>query len=98
MFDLLKLGNVDLRGEPFSKRKRPWRGLLEGHQRVLYVDHMEREGLAICAGAVALGLEGVVAKDSNSPHIEGPSENRFCLKIKNRDFMRRAPFGQNKRG
>jgi hypothetical protein len=28
-------------------------------------------------GALAFGLEGLVAKDSMSPYIERPAENRF---------------------
>jgi bifunctional non-homologous end joining protein LigD len=98
VFDLLKLGAVDLRSEPLLKRKKLLEGLVEGHQRILYVDHMEREGLAMYAGTLALALEGVVAKDGQSPYIEGPAENRFWLKIKNRDFKRKEPleFRQNK--
>lgn len=43
------------------------------------------------AGALALGLEGIVAKDAKRPYIEGPAENRFWLKIKNKDFKRKEP-------
>jgi ATP-dependent DNA ligase len=51
-------------------------------------------------GALALGLEGIVAKDGQSPCVEGPAENRFWLKIKNKDFKRKEPveFHQNKAG
>jgi bifunctional non-homologous end joining protein LigD len=91
VFDLLKLGDVDLRSEPLLKRKKLLERLVKGHKRILYVDHMEREGLAMYAGALALGLEGIVAKDSNGPYIEGPDENRFWLKIKNKDFKRKQP-------
>src|SRR5262245_45032170 len=55
VFDLLKLGDVDLRGEPFLRRKRLLEKLVSGNLRILYVDHME-EGLAMFAGALALGL------------------------------------------
>jgi len=72
VFDLIKLGEVDLRGEPLRKRKEKLRRLLRNQPRLLYVDHMEREGLAMFAGAMALGLEGIVAKDSKSPYVEGP--------------------------
>ena len=34
---------------------------------------MEREGLAMYAGALTLGLEGIVAKDSKSLYVEGPA-------------------------
>src|SRR5262245_53547463 len=56
IFDLLKLGDVDLRSEPLRKRKKLLQRLLKDrHPRFLYVDHMEREGLAMFAGALALG-------------------------------------------
>jgi hypothetical protein len=32
-----------------------------------------------------------MAKDSQSPYVEGPAENRFWQKIKNRDFQRKEP-------
>ena len=35
-----------------------------------YVDHITTEGLAMYAGALALGLEGIVAKDAKSPYIK----------------------------
>ena len=65
----------------------------------MYVDHMERDGLAMFAGALALGLEGIVAKDSKSPYVEGPAVTNYWLKIKNREFKRKEPveFRQNKR-
>jgi bifunctional non-homologous end joining protein LigD len=57
VFDLLKLGEVDLRGEPLRKRKEKLRRLLTNLPRLLYVDPMERDGLAMFAGALALGVE-----------------------------------------
>src|SRR5262249_31400255 len=92
VFDLLKLGEVDLRGWPLLKRKNLLEKWLRGaNPRLIYVDHMEREGLAMYAGALALGLEGVVAKDSKSPNVEGPAVTHDWLKIKNRDFKRKEP-------
>jgi bifunctional non-homologous end joining protein LigD len=88
IFDLLKLGDVDLRGEPLRKRKRLLTRFLGNHQRLIYVDHMEREGLAMFAGALALGLEGIVAKDAASPYIEGPRETSYWLKIKDQNYER----------
>jgi len=42
--------------------------------RPLEVEHIEHEGLGMFAGALALGLEGIVAQDSKSPYVEGPRE------------------------
>ena len=56
-----------------------------------YVDHVETQGLAMYAGTLALGMEGVVAKDSKSPYIEGPVQTWHWQKIKNKDFQRKEP-------
>src|SRR5215510_5157677 len=78
------------RSEPLLKRKKLVERLVKGKPHLLYVDHLQREGLAMF-GALALGLESIVAKDARSSYIEGPTENRFWLKIKNRDFTRKEP-------
>jgi hypothetical protein len=52
VFDLLKLGEVNLRGEPLRKRKEKLKRVLKGQQRLLYVDDMEREGFAMFAKSV----------------------------------------------
>jgi ATP-dependent DNA ligase len=51
------------------------------------------------AGALALGLEGIVAKDAASLYIEDPRLTGHSLKIKNRDFQRKekVEFRQNRR-
>jgi bifunctional non-homologous end joining protein LigD len=100
VFDLLSLDGKDLRQLPLEKRKaRLARLLKKNYPRLIFVDHVEGHGLAMFAGALALGLEGVVAKDAKSPYVEGAAENRFWLKIKNSDFKRKEPveFRQNKR-
>lgn len=45
---------------------------------------MEREGLAMFAGA----LEGIVAKDAANPYVEGPHETSHWLKIKDKNYER----------
>ena len=59
------------RGQPLVKRKEKLKRILRNRPRLLYVDYMQREGLAMFAGALALGLEGIVAKDSKSPTSKG---------------------------
>ena len=49
------------------------------------------------AGALVLGLEGIVAKDSKSPYVEGPRETWHWQKIKNKDYQRREKIESNKR-
>jgi ATP-dependent DNA ligase len=41
------------------------------------------------AGAMALGLEGVVAKDAKSPYVEGPTLTWHWQKMKNRVYQRK---------
>ena len=41
------------------------------------------------AGALALGLEGIVAKDAKSPYIEGLRVTGHWLKIKDRNYERK---------
>jgi ATP-dependent DNA ligase len=50
-------------------------------------------------GALALELEGIVAKDAASPYIEGPRETSHWLKIKNGDYERKekVQFSQKRR-
>src|SRR5262245_37160024 len=98
VFDLLRLGDKDLRIEPLFRRKKLLQKVLRKNDTLRYLDHVENDGLAMFAGALALGLEGIVAKDAKSPYVEGPGENRFWLKIKNREFKRKKPveFRQNK--
>jgi ATP-dependent DNA ligase len=72
VFDLLSVDGKDLRQLPLAKRKARLAKVLHSHPRLLYVDHVEANGLAMFAGAMALGLEGVVAKDAKSSYVEGP--------------------------
>ena len=72
VFDLLSLDDKDLRQLPLENRKSRLARLVKKHPRLIYVDHVKANGLGMFAGAMALGLEGVVAKDAKSPYIEGP--------------------------
>ena len=90
VFDLLALDAKDLRQQPLIERKKKLERLLKGNERLRYVDHMEHDGLAMFAGALVLGLEGIVAKDSKSPYIEGPRETWHWQKIKNKDYERQG--------
>jgi ATP-dependent DNA ligase len=95
MFDLIKLGSVDLRGEPLKKMKEKLKRLLKSPLRLLYVDHIEQEGLSTFAGTLALGLEAIAARDPASPYVEGPRETSHWLKIKDREYHREEPVKFN---
>ena len=90
VFDLLMLDGKDLRQLPLQKRKQRLDRLLTGHPRLLEVEHIQNDGIAMFAGALALGLEGVVAKDGKSPYVEGPPVTWHWQKIKNKDYKRQG--------
>ena len=50
------------------------------------------------AGALALGLEGIVAKDSESPYVEGPRVTWHWQKIKNRYYQRKEKVEFRQKG
>ena len=58
---------------------------------------MEREGLAMFAGALALGLEGIVAKDAASLYIEGARLTGHWLKIKDKNYERQEKIESHPR-
>ncbi len=70
-FDLLKLDGRDLRGLPLRERKARLAGLLDGLPGVFVSEHVEGRGVAFFEAARQQGLEGVVAKDGDSPYREG---------------------------
>jgi len=88
VFDLLRLGDKDLGSQPLYRRKSLLQKLLRKNDTLRYVDHIEGEGLAMFAGSLALGLEGIVAKDSKSPYVEGPRVTGHWLKINDKNYER----------
>lgn len=81
-FDLLALDGRDLRALPLSERKARLRALLAGKPPLLhFVDHLETRGAALFAQVEAMGLEGVMAKRSDSPYRAGRSEDwlKLCV-------------------
>jgi bifunctional non-homologous end joining protein LigD len=99
VFDLLMLDGKDLRQLPLLKRKQRLGRLVTGHPRLLEVEHIENEGIAMFAGALALRLEGVVAKDAKSPYVEGPRVTWHWQKVKNKEYKRqgKVEFRRNTR-
>ena len=74
-FDLLAVGNHDLRGLPLSERKRLLRQVLPPHGPVRYVDHVEQRGREFYREVRRLGLEGMVGKRANAPYRAGRSDS-----------------------
>ncbi|HEV8613082.1 MAG TPA: DNA ligase D, partial [Gemmatimonadales bacterium] len=72
-FDLLGFEDRDLRALPLTERKRILRMLLPPLGAIRFVDHFERDGIALMEHATALGFEGIVGKQADSPYQPGRS-------------------------
>ncbi len=79
-FDLLAFEDFDLRPLPLLRRKELLKEAVPGVGAVRYLDHIEREGEAFLEQVTTMGLEGIVAKKSDTPYRKGRSPN--WLKIK----------------
>ena len=87
-FDLLGYEDFDLRSLPLSDRKAALRRVLPPVGALRYLEHVEDEGEALYQETERLGLEGIVAKKSDSPYKAGRSP--AWLKIRSRhtgDFV-----------
>jgi bifunctional non-homologous end joining protein LigD len=78
-FDLLELGGKDLRDRPLITRKALLHTVIERSNRIQYAEHLETEGEKLFETAGELGVEGIVAKRSDSPYCAG--RTRDWLKI-----------------
>jgi DNA ligase D-like protein (predicted ligase) len=80
LFDLLELGERDLRSRPLIERKRALRRAVRFGGRIRFTPHRVGDGVATFRMACARGWEGIVAKRANSPYT--PGRSRDWLKIK----------------
>ena len=81
VFDLLVYDGRDLRNEKLIERKRLLESVVTENQRILISKTVDRYGTDLYKSAVENGLEGVVAKDINSPYIGG-KRTRYWYKFK----------------
>jgi bifunctional non-homologous end joining protein LigD len=80
VFDLLYCDGYDLRGAPLLQRKQLLQRFLMGSQAVRYCDHVVGQGKELFELAKDKGLEGIVAKRSDSRYVSERSSN--WLKVK----------------
>jgi bifunctional non-homologous end joining protein LigD len=80
VFDLMSLEGFDLRSLPLVKRKALLRKVLPEAGPLKYSEHFEKEGEALYDQAVGMGLEGIVAKQADSPYKSGRSD--LWLKVR----------------
>jgi bifunctional non-homologous end joining protein LigD len=80
-FDLLRVGNCDLRVLPLEDRRAKLVNLLSGTHSVhiRYSESFE-DGQALLEAVIRLGLEGVVSKKRRSPYRSGPCRDWVKMK------------------
>jgi bifunctional non-homologous end joining protein LigD len=83
VFDLLYLDGQDLRSQPLRQRKDLLTRLLQGNGTLRVSEDIEHDGIAFFAAAMDRGLEGIIAKQVNSPYQDGARNGKW-LKIKAR--------------
>lgn len=82
-FDCLTLDGVDLRQTPLLERKRRLRMIVKSDATALkYTEYVVGEGKQLFAALEELGIEGMVAKRSDSLYL--PGRTKLWLKIKTR--------------
>ncbi|OPY65501.1 MAG: putative DNA ligase-like protein [Syntrophorhabdaceae bacterium PtaU1.Bin034] len=81
VFDLLHFNGYDVRKLPLVRRKSILRQILSGLPNVKFSDHVESEGLSLFEQARKHDVEGIIAKDGQSPYRTG-QRSRDWLKIK----------------
>ncbi|HEV8547412.1 MAG TPA: DNA ligase D, partial [Polyangiaceae bacterium] len=82
VFDLLALGDRDLRGLPLVERKELLRRVVQGRGLLRALDHIEDDGRPLFDFCEQNRLEGVVAKRKASSYRPGPARGDDWIKIK----------------
>ena len=80
-FDLLGFEDRDLRALPLTERKRILRMLLPPLGPIRFVDHFERDGVALMQHVGGLGLEGIVGKKADTPYKGGRTSNWVKIRV-----------------
>lgn len=89
-FDVLSLDGKDLRHLPLLQRKKILKRLLHGRSECLvYVDHIDGDGVWLFEQACQLDLEGIVAKHRHGKYID-QREASTWVKIKNARYTQVA--------
>ena len=83
-FDLLFLNGRDLRVLPLLDRKAMLKKLIRRKRsRLLYLDHVECDGVLLFEQIVKMDLEGIVCKRKDSPYKVTEKPSRHWIKVKN---------------
>ncbi|MGQ0828188.1 MAG: DNA ligase D [Bacteroidota bacterium] len=83
VFDLLHLNGYDTVDLPLIQRKALLKTLLgkTKMKNIFYSEHVKKDGIAFFESAVENNVEGIIAKDANSPYRVGKCSKEW-LKIK----------------
>jgi bifunctional non-homologous end joining protein LigD len=74
-FDLLQWEEFDLRALPLLDRKAALRTLVGDHPRLLFVDHVAGDALALLAAIRSAGLPAAIGKRANRAYTRGASDD-----------------------
>ncbi len=85
-FDVWAIDRRDLRELKLLERKEQLASLVRGIPHVHYVEHLEAHGEALFGEVCELDLEGIVAKQADSPYKVG--RQATWLKMKNQGYSR----------
>jgi len=87
-FDLIAFEEFDVRPLPLLRRKELLKDVVPALGILRYLDHIETEGEEFLEQVTAMGLEGIVAKKSDSPYRKGRSDKWLKIKAeKSGDFV-----------
>lgn len=95
-FDLLALGDYDLRSLALVDRKKVLRELLPHVGPVRFSEHVPENGEALFEQVLEMGLEGMVAKRSDSPYSGKRSEDWIKVAARRRDAFAIVGFTEPK--
>lgn len=82
VFDILELNGIDLKKKTVLERKQILKDFLPESNLIKYCDHFEGEGKILFEHVAKVGIEGIIAKKSNSAYQVGKRTKEW-LKIKN---------------
>src|SRR5258708_8771539 len=80
-FDALYLDEKPLLRQPLGRRRARLRKAVEAGGHIFVPDHIVEDGVELFEACLERGLEGVVAKHSQSPYVPG-QRSPFWLKVK----------------
>lgn len=99
VFDILYYEGKSLPLQPLYRRKELLKQVLPPLPHIMYSDHIERTGIAMFQQIQKIGIEGIMAKNSQSKYYQGQRTNDWLkIKIQHREEVVIAGFTEPKGG